>query len=265
MRRVLITGAASGLGWALAQAFFARGDQVLLTDVDAEGLQARADALADRDAQRVRHHAGDLCAEATRRELLETAAGLGGLDILVNNAGITHRSLAAQTDPAVLKRVMAVDWEAPAALSLAALPQLRRGGGLINIGSMAGWMPVLGRAGYCSAKAAFGQFFEVLRGEIAADGLHVLMVYPSFLATAIESNALGGDGTPARHARSTAGKTRSAEWMAARILLAWDRGERRIQGDALSRFGSLLWRIAPDLYQRLMQRRFASELTAGDE
>ncbi|MFP3386548.1 SDR family NAD(P)-dependent oxidoreductase, partial [Tritonibacter sp. SIMBA_163] len=86
---------------------------------------------------------------------------LGGVDLLVNNAGITHRSLAADTDPAVLARVMTVDWEAPAALTLALLPDLRaRGGGLINIGSMAGWMPVLGRAGYCSAKAAFGQFFE---------------------------------------------------------------------------------------------------------
>lgn len=264
MSRVLITGAASGLGWALARTFFARGDQVILSDIDAEKLDNRAAELAAHDAQRVRHHAGDLCIEATRRDLLAVVAEEGELDILVNNAGITHRSLATQTDPAVLRRVMAVDWEAPVALSLAALPQLRRGGGLINIGSMVGWMPVLGRAGYCSAKAAFGQFFEVLRGEIAADGLHVLMVYPSFLATPIETNALGGDGRPARHARSTAGATRSAEWMAERTIKGWDKGTRRIHGDALSRLGSLLWRIAPESYHRLMRRRFATELFAGD-
>ncbi|MES1943650.1 short chain dehydrogenase [Salinisphaera sp. PC39] len=263
MNTVLVTGAASGLGWVLARRFFDRGDRVLLADLDADGLARRAAELAAEDAARVAHRALDLTDGDARQALADwIERDIGGLDLLVNNAGITHRSLAADTDPAVLRRVMAVDWDAPVSLTLALLPLLRaRRGGLINIGSMAGWMPVLGRAGYCSAKAAFGQFFEVLRGEVAADGIHILMVYPSFLATPIETNALGADGTPAAHARSTTGAMRTPEWMADRILRGWDRGERRIHGDAVSRFGSLLWRLAPDLYQRLMTRRFASELS----
>ena len=56
---------------------------------------------------------------------------------------------------------------------------------------MAGWMPVLGRAGYCAAKSALGQAIEVLRAEIGRDGIGLLMVYPSFLDTPIERNALG--------------------------------------------------------------------------
>lgn len=260
MTRVLITGAASGLGWALAERFFKRGAQVILVDIDGERLARQAAILAARAPARVCHYALDL---SDSHAVTELAARIdtGTLDVLVNNAGITHRSLACQTDLAVLRRVMAVDWQAPVELTLELMPALRASRGqIINIGSMAGWMPVLGRAGYCSAKAAFGQFFETLRGEVAADGVHILMVYPSFLDTPIETNALGGDGRPAAHKRSTVGRIRSAEWMAERIVAASDRRARRLFPDRLTWFSSLLWRLAPDLYQRLMTRKLASEL-----
>ena len=172
-----------------------------------------------------------------------------------------RRSPAARTEMKVFRQVMAVDWEAPVALTLGCLPLLRESGGcVVNIGSMAGWMPVLGRAGYCSAKAALTQFFEVLRGEVADQGIRVLMVYPSFLATPIETNALGFDGKPAAHARSSVGKVRSADWMAERILEALARGEKRLFPDRFTVFASLLWRLAPNTYHRLMRRRFAVEL-----
>ena len=262
MTRVLITGAASGLGWALAQQFFARGAQVILVDIDAERLARQAATLADSAPERVCHYALDLTDSAALADLAATIeTEIGGLDVLVNNAGITHRSLACQTDMAVLNRVMAVDWQAPVALTLALMPLLRASRGqIINIGSMAGWMPVLGRAGYCSAKAALGQFFETLRGEIAADGVHILMVYPSFLDTPIETNALGGDGRPAAHKRSTVGSIRSADWMAEQIVSAASKRQRRLFPDRLTWFSSLLWRLAPDLYQHLMTRKLASEL-----
>ena len=264
MTRVLITGAASGLGWALAQRFFAAGAHVVLVDIDAERLARRAEHLAKSAPERVSHHALDLTDGNAVAQLVATIeTDTGGLDVLVNNAGITHRSLACHTDAAVLRRVMAVDWQAPVELTLALMPLLRVSRGqIINIGSMAGWMPVLGRAGYCSAKAALGQFFETLRGEIAADGIHILMVYPSFLDTPIETNALGGDGRPAAHKRSTVGSIRTADWMAERIIAAARRRDRRLFPDRLTWFSSLLWRLAPDVYQRLMVRKLGSELDA---
>ena len=130
------------------------------------------------------------------------------------------------------------------------------------IGSMAGWMPVLGRAGYCAAKSALGQAFEVLRAELARDGIGLLMVYPSFLDTPIDRNALGADGKPAGHARSTIGKIRGADWMAGLILKALDDGNQRLFPDRGSWAASLLWRLAPGLYYRQMSRRFAGELDA---
>ncbi|HCS25934.1 MAG TPA: short-chain dehydrogenase, partial [Spongiibacteraceae bacterium] len=126
--------------------------------------------------------------------------------------------------------------------------------------SMAGWMPVPGRAGYCSAKSALAQFFEVLRMEEAANGIHILMVYPSFLDTPIEKNALGGDGGPARHARSTLGRIDSAGELAQNIVHALNQKKPRLFPNKFTLFASILWRIAPSLFQRLTLKRFAVEL-----
>ena len=260
MRVVLITGAASGLGWQLARACHARGDALLLTDIDASGLAARADELG---SERVLALAGDITDPELHARLLDGCRQrFGRLDVLINNAGITHRSPTLRTDPAVFRKVMAVDYHAPLELTLAALPLLRESHGqVIAIGSMAGWMPVLGRAGYCAAKSALGQAFEVLRAEIARDGIGLLMVYPSFLDTPIDRNALGGDGKPAGHARSTIGKIRSADWMASLILDALQQRRERLFPDRGSWLASLLWRLAPALYHRKMSQRFAGEMS----
>lgn len=260
MKTVLITGAASGLGWELAQAFHQRGDRLLLVDRDGEGLARRAAELDD--GSRVATLACDLSADGAIADIARSVATeFGELDVLVNNAGITQRSLAANTDPAVMKKVMAVDWQAPMELTLALLPQLyKTRGAIINIGSMAGWMPVPGRAGYCAAKSALAQFFEVLRMEEADKGIHVLMVYPSFLDTPIEKNALGGDGSPARHARSTVGRVDSAGALARDILKALDQKKARLFPNRFTWFASVLWRLAPDLFQRQARKRFAVEL-----
>lgn len=263
MKVILLTGAASGLGWELAQAYHQRGDCLLMVDRDVAGLERRAATLVARAGQIPNTLAGDICDVTFQRELFAFIEKTHGrLDLLVNNAGITHRSPVAETDPAVFEQVMAVDWQAPVRLASLALPYLRQSRGrIINIGSMAGWMPVLGRAGYCAAKAALAQFFEVLRVEVADEGIEVLNVYPSFLDTPIDRNALGAQGGRAEHARSTTGTTRSAAWMAEKILRAEEQGRPWLFPDRLSWFGSVLWRLWPQQYLRSMRRRFVSELS----
>lgn len=259
MQVTLITGAASGLGWQLARACHARGDALLLTDINATALEARANQLGH---ERVATLAGDITDPAVHRQLLQRCTErFGRLDLLINNAGITHRSPTCKTDTTVFRQVMAVDYQAPVELTLAALPLLRQSRGQIAaIGSMAGWMPVLGRAGYCAAKSALGQFFEVLRAEVARDGIHLLMVYPSFLDTPIEQHALGANGQPAQHQRSTIGQVRAADWMAEQIVQALARRQQRLFPDRGSWLASVLWRVAPAFYYRQMSRRFAGEL-----
>lgn len=270
-RVVCITGAASGLGWALAHACHARGDAVVLADRDADGVRARAQALgaSHRAVQAgaatepsVLGIACDVTSPDDRTALLGAVQdAFGRLDVLVNNAGITHRSPARITDPEVLRRVMEVNYHAPVALTHAALPLLRAArGSIVCIGSMAGWMPVPGRAGYGASKAALTQWAEVLRLEVAREGIHVLLAHPSFLDTPIERNALGADGTPARHARSTVGRIRSADAEATRILAALEARRPEVRRDPLPAFAAWLWRVAPAVYRRVMARRFAGEL-----
>ena len=145
MKTVLITGAASGLGWALSQQAFALGYRVILADMNEVLLEARVEALAARDAERVTSRGLDVTNSDAITLLVPWLEKHGGLDLLINNAGITHRSLAEKTAMSVFQKVMAVDWQAPVELSVACLPLLKKSrGGIINIGSMAGWMPVLG-------------------------------------------------------------------------------------------------------------------------
>lgn len=258
MKTVVITGAASGLGWAMAKQFYSRGDRLWLVDRDAEGLQQ---CIIELGSQRVHTLVADLADPAALAQAARAISTRGRVDILVNNAGITHRSLAGNTDPAVFAKVMAVDWQAPVSLTMALLPLLRENrGSVVNIGSMAGWMPVLGRAAYCSAKAALGQFFEVLRGEEKDNGVHVLMVYPAFVNTNIEQNALGGDGKAARHARSTLGGVGEPEPLAAAILNALEKRRPHLFPHRGIWLASLLWRFAPTTFHRLMRRKFAVEL-----
>lgn len=251
----LITGAASGLGLELARTL-QKNYQLVLVDVNQSGLEACAIEFPNAQCYQV-----DLADAADVEQFLQQLNGkLSRLDLLINNAGITHRSLATATSSAVIERVMAVDYTAPVRLSQGLLPLLENQGGcIVTIGSMAGWMPVIERAGYCAAKAALHQYFEVLRAELAcaSSSVRILQVYPSFLDTPIETNALDGTGGRANHPRSTVGKLRSSTWMAERIVRALDADRERLFPDKFTYFASRLYRIAPRLYQRLMQRKFA--------
>ncbi|SDK27211.1 SDR family NAD(P)-dependent oxidoreductase [Microbulbifer yueqingensis] len=262
---IVVTGAAGGLGWAIVEALASAGcAEFALVDRDGPALEAR---VADLQARGI--HARSYCVDLA--SATEVASLVGRLresfervDLLVNNAGITHRSLASQTDNEVIRRVMAVDYHAPVELVQGLLGELRLARGcVVNISSMAGWMPVLGRAGYCAAKSAMHQYFETFREEVRADGVRVLMVYPSFVATNIDRNALGGDGGTARHQQSTVGSVKSAEWMASRIVEAVRDERERLFPRDLTLLGAWLYRLAPRLFMKQMVKRFRVELEAG--
>lgn len=260
VRVAIITGAAGGLGWALTQRLWQQGYSLVLVDINADLLAQRAREL--NQPERAITVAMDITDTVQQQQLIDTVmTRFGRIDTLVNNAGITHRSLAEHTQLSVLRKVMAVDYQAPVELALACLPALKASAGkIVNISSMAGWMPVLGRAGYCAAKSALHQFFETLRCEIRADGVTLLMVYPSFLDTTIEQNALGFDGEPARHARTMMGAMRSADWMAGLIISAMQNGRERLFPDRLTWFASLLYKLAPAFFLERMTQKFAVEL-----
>lgn len=266
----VVTGAAGGLGWAMVQQLAARAQQsatslrLVLVDMNSDALQQRAAELTQ-PLVSVDVHVADLSAEDSVAGLCHALCNAHPqIDLLINNAGITHRSLSTQTTNAVIRRVMAVDYHAPVELAQGLLAPMRAAGGcVVNISSMAGWMPVLGRAGYCAAKSALHQYFETFREEVRDDGISVLMVYPSFVATNIDANALSGDGGRAQHAQSTVGQVRTADWMAARIVNAVAAGKERLFPWDKTLLGAYLYKLAPRLFLRQMVKNFRVELEEG--
>ncbi|EAT12266.1 SDR family NAD(P)-dependent oxidoreductase [Bermanella marisrubri] len=255
---VLITGAASGLGLEMSKVFIKKGHQVIMVDLQIDKLKQEAKELGvNAFAYELDLTNGDSVSQLVD----DITKQFKTLDVLVNNAGITHRSLAEQTDIKVIEKVMAVDYLGPVRLAQSCLPLLSESkGDVINIGSMAGWMPVLGRAGYCAAKSALHQYFEVMRCEVSRLNVSVLMVYPSFLDTPIETNALSGNGEKAKHKRSMIGRMGNPSELAERIYEAYEERKERLFPDTFTFIASILYKIAPKIFLRAMTKKFASEL-----
>jgi NAD(P)-dependent dehydrogenase (short-subunit alcohol dehydrogenase family) len=189
------------------------------------------------------------------------AARFGGLDVVACNAGISHRSLFAETDVAVLRRVMEVNFFGALHVAKAALPSvLERRGLLVVTSSIAGFAPLLGRTGYCASKYALHGLFETLRCELAPRGVDVLIVCPGFTATGIERAALGADGAPADRPQSRVGRQASPEQVADAILRAAERGRRLLVLSATGHLSRALMRLWPRAYERMMTRALAVEL-----
>lgn len=260
-RTVVVTGAAGGLGRSLCLCFGAAGARVAALDRDAAGLQALAAEMAAR-GQAVLAQACDVTdAAACSTALRKASETLGPIEVLVNNAGIAHRSAFAQTGADVIRRVMEVNFFGAVHCTQAALPDLRAARGLvIAISSVAGFSPLVGRTGYAASKHALHGFFDSLRAELAGDGVEVLLVCPSFIATGIDRAALGGDGQPAGRPRQTTGAQATPDQVAQAIVAAAVRGQRLLLPGATARMAWVLSRCWPRLYAALMRRRLQAEL-----
>ena len=229
-------------------------------DLDAAKLDALVAELPTGDA-RALAIPGDItdpaaCASAVSA----TLAHFGALDGLINSAGISHRSLLAATDPAVIRRVMDVNFFGTANLTCAALPRIIAGQGfIVVISSVAGFAPLTGRTGYAASKHALHGFFDSLRTEVEAAGVGVTLVCPSFIRTGIGAAAIDGSGLPVSSPRVTTGGESTPEEIAVRIFDAVAVGQHLLLPDATSRKAWWLSRLAPRIYARIMKRRVGEE------
>jgi NAD(P)-dependent dehydrogenase (short-subunit alcohol dehydrogenase family) len=209
---VLVTGAGGGLGRAVALRFSQAGADIVALDKDATGIEGLRVEIEGRGGQCLALPCDVTDAEACNRAVGAGVERFGRLDVLVNNAGMSQRSGFAATGLEVIRRVMDVNFFGAVHCTKAALPHLVAARGLvIAVSSVAGFTPLIARTGYAASKHAMHGFFESLRTELAPQGVDVMMVCPSFVATHIDRNALGGDGLPVRHAQVTIGAPLSPE------------------------------------------------------
>lgn len=258
---VVITGAAGGLGRALCLRFGATGARITALDRDAKTLVRLSEVLAEKCIAHATS-ACDVTDEAQVRIALEAARRqLGPIDALINNAGITQRSLLAKTQPAVIRKVMEVNFFGALHCTHAALPDLvARQGMVIAISSVAGFAPLLARTGYSASKHALHGFFDSLRSEIAPAGVGVLLVCPSFIETGIEKAALSGDGTPVTHGQAVVGRRATPEEIADQIWQAAKADKRLLLPGRTAWLAWWVSRLAPRTYARLMASSQRAEM-----
>jgi len=184
-RRVVVTGASSGIGAGLAEEFARRGAVV--------GICARRQDRLDEVLERCRRHSpdsrrwvGDLSDPAVVDRLATDAVQeLGGVDILVNNAGIPKRRHVTRLDQATVESVMNINFFSPVRLTLALLPHmLERGSGrIVNVSSVAATLSSPGESAYDASKAALTAFGESMAVDLWQTGVKVLTVYPGLVDT----------------------------------------------------------------------------------
>ena len=172
----------------------------------------------------------DVTKELACKELIEQAyARFGRIDALINNAGISMRALLEDLEPAVLRKVMDVNFWGTVYCSKYALPYLLESkGSLVGVISIAGFIGLPGRTGYAASKFAVRGFLNTVRIENMKKGLHVMVAAPGFTASNIRKTALNANGRQQGESPRNENKMMTAEKCAAIIVKGIRKRKREI-------------------------------------
>jgi len=184
-KTAVITGAAGGIGRAIARRFVESGYRLIAGDADASGLKELAGTLND-GTRNVWERAGDLRSKAYCEGLIDQAiAETGRLDALVNNAGIITRGNVLETTDEDWLRTFDINLTAVFYTCRRAIAHMKDHGGgtIVNVASCWGLYPGPGHAAYCTSKAAVASFSKCLGRDHAADGIRVNAVCPNEVNT----------------------------------------------------------------------------------
>jgi short-subunit dehydrogenase len=245
---VIVTGASSGIGEAIAREFALNGSRVVLAARTESKLSEIAKEIKDSGGEAIFVRT-DVSIEADCKQLIQKSIEkYGRIDILVNNAGLSMRAAFLDVDIKVLHRLMNVNFWGTVYCTKYALPYLLESkGSLIGISSVAGFHGLPGRTGYSASKFAIHGFLETIRIENLKKGLHVMIIAPGFTSTEIRKHALTAtgqeQGESPRDEQALMSPGYVAKWVLKGIrkkkrnkLLTWD-----------GRFTALFQRIIPEV------------------
>lgn len=245
---VIVTGASSGIGEAVAREFAENGSKVVMAARSEVKLAKIADELK-KNGSEVYYVKTDVSIEEDCKNLInKTVEIFGTIDILVNNAGISMRAAFIDTDLKVLHRLMNVNFWGTVYCTKYALPYLiSQKGSLVGVSSVAGFHGLPGRTGYSASKFAMHGLLETIRIENLKKGLHVMIIAPGFTTTDIRTHALLSDGTEQGESPLDENKLMPPEYVAKWVLKGIRRKKRNKLLTWEGRLTALFQRILPEL------------------
>ena len=193
---VWITGASSGIGAALAKIYAEKGAKLILSSRRVPDLEkVKYECPISENIKILPIDLNDF--DKATVNVQKAFDFFGKIDVLINNAGVSQRSLIADTQFDVFKKLIEIDYLGTIALSRALLPFfIKQGGGhYVSVSSVMGKYGSPFRSGYAAAKHALHGFFDVMRMEHQKDNIYVTMICPGFVRTPIAMNSLRGDGS----------------------------------------------------------------------
>jgi dehydrogenase/reductase SDR family protein 7B len=251
---VWITGASSGIGAALAEAFAREGAKLVLS--------ARRRAELDDVAAKCRGETLVLPLDLAQSDTLASAAAtvherFPRVDVLVHNGGISQRAFVQDTQLDVDRRIMEVNYFGAVALTKAVLPSMlkAKAGHFVVVSSVMGKIGTPKRSAYAASKHALHGFFDCLRAEVSGKGLFVTLVCPGYIRTEISLHSLTGDGSPTDQIGENIASGYPADRTAEQILDAVHARKSEVYVGALGkeRLALLLKRLTPGLLESMLR------------
>ena len=253
---IVITGASSGIGLALATTALAQGAKVALC---ARNLQKLEQLFTPSD--NLLCFQADVSKESDCKAFMDAVVTRWkGIDVLINNAGISMRALFQDLDLKVLKELMDINFWGAVYCTKYALPYILKNKGVITaISSIAGYRGLPARTGYSASKFALQGFLESLRTELLHTGVHVMWVSPGFVASNIRNVARSNDGSPQAETPLEESKLMSAETCAQHILTAVEKRKRTLVLTGQGKLTVWINKLFPSLADKLVFNHFAKE------
>ena len=258
-KTIWITGASSGIGKAMAHKLAESGARLILSSRKKSTLTSVAESCLTMGAGSAEVIPLDLAEHGQLDEVLEKHRSLlAKVDILINNGGISQRSQVAETDFAVYKKLMDINYLGTVKLSLGLLPyfKLRNQGQYVSISSMAGKFGVPGRSGYSASKMALHGFFDALRAELRTTGIKVTLICPGYIKTDISLNALIGSGAAQGTLDEAQRKGMEVDVFVSKALRAIQKGreEVHIGGFKEVKMAGFVARVFPSSFRKIIAK-----------
>ncbi len=252
-RVVVVTGASSGIGRAIALALASEKPRLVLAGRD-RGRLEDAEHGCRRQGAEVVSVAGDLTHPNDARRLIHHATeAFGAIDALVNNAGATMWARFDEIeDLSLFEQLLRINYLSSVYCTRHALPWLLKSRGrIVAVASVAGLTGVPMRTAYSASKHAMIGFFESLRVELAGSGVSVTIAAPDFVRSDTHRRALGPNGTALGYDPMAASDIQSAESCAQMVIGAMRKRKRLMITSARGRVGRWVRLLAPRLIDRL--------------